>query len=365
MRLPGSSRALSASAARCFHVPCPALSSVRLPDVRAVSTLRGDAKPLVVPTILDRGPGYLVLQKPAGLCLRRSKEEQEEPSVEAWLRETMELSHISFPQAQGQMDALPSGALFVATSRSVADEVFGLRRTQRFAEVYTAIVRGRMVLQDLITCRARLCRPSEGSEAMRLSGSRTEGSAACTLVRGLCHGTYGGEPCTLVELRPVTGHKQQLQLHCVALGHPVVGDTMHDADRRLDFRFDAPLPAPRVLLHCERLTVPMAGHRVAVVAADPLEMLLSDVVPAEADSGLDLATDNAVEGLTNALRTPNAWEVFVGGQSEVDSDGSCLDEPLPRLRPVWSAPYGPPEWDDRAQKLSEKMANREGHTSAA
>ncbi|OLQ15625.1 hypothetical protein AK812_SmicGene98 [Symbiodinium microadriaticum] len=46
-----------------------------------------------------------------------------------------------------------------------------------------------------------------------------------------------GEVCTLVYARPVTRLPQQLLLHSAALGHPVVGDRLHDADRRLDFRF--------------------------------------------------------------------------------------------------------------------------------
>merc|ERR1712048_1044503 len=124
-------------------------------------------------------------------------------------------------------------------------------------ELYTAIVRGRLPLHDVVCCNTCLCKPSEGSTAWRLAGSRREGREACTLVRGLRHGVYEGEPCTLVELRPVTNHAQQLRLHCVALGHPVIGDEVHDADRRLDFRFEAPLQAPRLMLHCRVLRVPL------------------------------------------------------------------------------------------------------------
>lgn len=46
-----------------------------------------------------------------------------------------------------------------------------------------------------------------------------------------------------LELRPVTGRAHQLRVHLLALGHPIVGDALYDPAR----------PAPRLLLHAERL----------------------------------------------------------------------------------------------------------------
>src|SRR6266478_2978737 len=33
---------------------------------------------------------------------------------------------------------------------------------------------------------------------------------------------------TLLELEPVTGRTNQLRIHCAHIGHPILGDEMHD-----------------------------------------------------------------------------------------------------------------------------------------
>jgi len=159
------------------------------------------------------------------------------------------------------LDFWASGATFAATSWAVALEADSLWEKKQAVEVYTAILRGRLRLGDIMRLHRRICRPSEGSIAWRLAGSFSEGREATTLVHGIRWGDLGGEPCTLAELRPVTCCPQQLRLHCVALGHPIVGDELHDADRRLDWRFPGQLAAPRLMLHCWHLRVPLARVR--------------------------------------------------------------------------------------------------------
>jgi tRNA pseudouridine32 synthase/23S rRNA pseudouridine746 synthase len=49
-----------------------------------------------------------------------------------------------------------------------------------------------------------------------------------------------------LRLEPLTGRAHQLRVHCLALGHPIVGDALYDPER----------PAPRLLLHACRLELP-------------------------------------------------------------------------------------------------------------
>lgn len=49
-----------------------------------------------------------------------------------------------------------------------------------------------------------------------------------------------------IELEPVTGRSHQLRVHLLAKGHPIVGDTLYGSTR----------PAPRLMLHACRLTLP-------------------------------------------------------------------------------------------------------------
>lgn len=54
----------------------------------------------------------------------------------------------------------------------------------------------------------------------------------------------GGRSRVLLE--PLTGRAHQLRVHCLAIGHPIVGDALYDPGR----------PAPRLLLHASRIELP-------------------------------------------------------------------------------------------------------------
>lgn len=297
---------------------------------------------------LLRGAGYVVLNKLPGFQLQPPQFRQGDEAASGFQ-----------PPQFWQGDEGTSGAAFIATSEAVAAEASALWKARQVVEVYSAVVRGHFPLNDLIQCHRRLCKPSEASTAWRLAGSRREGRDAFTLARGLRHGRYEGEPCTLVELRPVSSRgAQQLQLHCVALGHPMLGDELHSADRRLDWRFDTSAPqTPRLMLHCQELRVPLRQGSVSAFAPDALNQLL-DVHKAEEGSGrsfdrqqsMPRLADVEVKGLDDDGHvSPNPWVNFCGGLSEGAVSDTHWDAPL-RMRPIWGPPYGPPQFDDRARR---------------
>ncbi len=60
-------------------------------------------------------------------------------------------------------------------------------------------------------------------------------------------------------LFPVTGRTHQLRVHCMAMGHPIVGDRLYNA---------AGERGPRMMLHADRLefTHPVSGRKLRLVA---------------------------------------------------------------------------------------------------
>ena len=56
------------------------------------------------------------------------------------------------------------------------------------------------------------------------------------------------QPATRVELIPVTGRSHQLRIHCLSLGHPILGDNLYATGEALAC-------SPRLLLHAEKLTL--------------------------------------------------------------------------------------------------------------
>ncbi|CAK9018611.1 Uncharacterized protein SCF082_LOCUS14158, partial [Durusdinium trenchii] len=245
-----------------------------------------------------------------------------------------------FPQ-QGLLPSGASGAVLVPADASTP-----------YKDLYIALLRGSSLPDSLVTVRARICSPSEGSKAFRLATRRTEGLAASTLLRPLSIGRVDGLPATLVLLRPK--HRappvpQQLQLHCVAAGCPVLGDRLHDADRRLDFRFEAPDPSPRLMLHCLRVQVEGQEIRAPEDLRANLEIERELVDLEEAETELMLAEDGP--------ELPDTWDTFAGGlPSQILDDTSWDRLRLPRA--VRSPPYGPAQWDERTQAFEERQEAR-------
>lgn len=292
--------------------------------------------------LIKCGPGFAVFEKPAGMPISG----QNGLDFNSWLKERHDESEVD-TCAGRSLDAEFSGALFVAFSRQVAFEAASLWESGEAVEIFTVILRGKLRLQDTIEINARLCKPSEGSTAWRLASNRAEGREACSLFRGLSHGTYAGEPCTLAEVRPVTRHPQQLQLHCAAAGHPIVGDCVHDADRRLDWRYEGNLPAPRLMAHRSQIRLPLRSGVVQVAASRSLESVLQT----EPDS--TVYEPQLLEHRI-ARRSAGAWEKFAGGLNPAFVDDTPWDRQRTPRRAGYGAPFGPPEWDPRSRPKRER-----------
>jgi len=67
-----------------------------------------------------------------------------------------------------------------------------------------------------------------------------------------------------VELKPITGRSHQLRVHMLALGHPLLGDTLYAEGQALS-------AAPRLCLHAQQLAFnqPLSGERLSFNCASP------------------------------------------------------------------------------------------------
>jgi len=75
-------------------------------------------------------------------------------------------------------------------------------------------------------------------------------------------GTYRNEPATKVLLRPMTGRRHQLRVHCEYLGHPIIGDYTYSNKKDVD--------PPRMFLHSYRygVTLCQTGQRLPELDSD-------------------------------------------------------------------------------------------------
>ncbi len=155
-----------------------------------------------------------------------------------------------------RLDMATSGLLLFARGLPAQRALSSAFERGEVSKRYQAVVQGRMAppeargrvqdwegeagwgLIDLPLMADWPRRPLQKVDAARGRPSRT-------LWRILAH--EGGS--TRVELAPLTGRSHQLRVHLLALGHPILGDTLYGSP-------EVQARAPRLLLHASRVDFP-------------------------------------------------------------------------------------------------------------
>lgn len=139
-----------------------------------------------------------------------------------------------------RLDMATSGLMLLARGaamQSCLSQAFAERRVDKG---YVALVRGRIEPSsgeiDLPLGADWPNRPKQRVDTVR-------GKASLTRYRSVAHDVRTN--VTRVALEPVTGRSHQLRVHLLAIGHPVVGDTLYAPDEVGT--------AERLMLHAERL----------------------------------------------------------------------------------------------------------------
>ena len=163
-----------------------------------------------------------------------------------------------FPEALlvHRLDRDTSGVVVFALTRAAQRDLnlqFEERRTKK---VYVARVWGclepRAGLVDLPICVDWPNRPLQHVDLVNGRPAQTEWRVV----------KHEGET-TRVRLMPLTGRSHQLRVHCLSLGHPILGDPFYATGPARDF--------PRLMLHAESLRFrdPTTGKGITFSAPCP------------------------------------------------------------------------------------------------
>lgn len=165
-----------------------------------------------------------------------------------------------------RLDFATSGILCIPLNKNACKEVCQVFEEQRARKYYLALLRGHTDFDDEVIDIAigedirfkdtskKMCTILEDELCQNPRRSITK-------VLVLDRGYYNGKPVTKVLLRPITGRRHQLRLHCSQIGHVIVGDYTYS------LKIDT--SPPRMFLHAFRLVLPNSFENIDIQTEDP------------------------------------------------------------------------------------------------
>ncbi|MFZ1990710.1 MAG: RluA family pseudouridine synthase [Alphaproteobacteria bacterium] len=228
------------------------------PEKQAAPISDRDAR-FVRSLVLRTEPGFLVLNKPAGLAVQGGSKTTRHldallPALAGRGEERPRLVH--------RLDRDTSGAIVIARSAASAAELAALFRTKAVTKIYWALVHGVPSPRAGTIDVALAKQGGRGNERMEpQEDDSEEGQRAIThfeVVSNVAH------QFAWVALMPVTGRTHQLRAHLAAIGHPIVGDPKYGKPE--DFGGEIP---SGLQLHARRISLP-GGKRRKISVEAPL-----------------------------------------------------------------------------------------------
>lgn len=198
--------------------------------------------------ILERAPGWLVINKPPYVVCHPSKRGPWS-SLAGACREYLGLERVHMPF---RLDRETSGLVVIATDPVIASQMQRAVQQRRVRKIYLAILTGE--LREPVTVDAPIGRLGTTRVAIR-QGVIEGGQRAVT--RFVPLQTGGGY--TLARVEPETGRLHQIRVHAAHIGHAIAGDKIYGPDESLFLEFlesgfsprlASILPMPRHALHC-------------------------------------------------------------------------------------------------------------------
>lgn len=223
------------------------------------------------PTIIAETDDYFVINKPAGMAT-------EPPSPKLTLSDWLvKQQHIN-PAEWGSDDRLgivhrldtdTSGVILWAKTKNSQDQLRELWQGRVVQKKYFALVTGKAEPEG--TVELSLERDNQNDRQRVALLPTTKSRPAITRYKTLAHGAVGEWEVSLLELHPITGRTHQIRVHCKAIGHPLIGDTLYGEKSSTEIARLVGLE--RQFLHAHSLKLPDTDLYVAPLPQDLVNCL--------------------------------------------------------------------------------------------
>lgn len=226
-------------------------------DEERASAGRAPALPVPPLTVVDETPGWVVIDKPAGILVHPDARQAEGTLVDALLAFDPRIASVgedpSRPGIMHRLDKEASGLMVVARTQDAYENLKKQFAGHSVRKRYLALVHG-VVKEDEGELRFRIARSKTRQRMAARPEHETEGKAAWTHFKTLKR----FKNATLLELDIFSGRTHQIRAHLLAFNHPIVGDPLYK--RRSE---EGKIPSPRLLLQSIHLSFadPATGDR--------------------------------------------------------------------------------------------------------
>ncbi len=202
---------------------------------------------------------FVIIDKPPGVRSVRGNGPDGHVCLEAWVRRRFPLG--DGPLTVHRLDMPTSGLMVYALDRKAQSELSVQFMKRKVSKAYTALVNGHVRADS---GRVELSLRVDWPNRPRQIVDHDQGKPARTEWRRLSHESFLGQPCTRLEMTPITGRSHQLRVHAAhaqGIGAPILGDSLYGDETT----------APRLLLHASTLELndPDSGERLRFESSAP------------------------------------------------------------------------------------------------
>lgn len=226
--------------------------------------------PLKPLDILFENEEVLVINKPIGITVHKTHEnDTQETLCDALLSYLPSLATVgedpSRPGIVHRLDKMVSGVMVIAKTQEAFTHLKQQFKDRTIKKEYLALVYGRLPKDhDILTFKISR---SKNSGRMGARSEQQEGKEAITEYDVLAR----FKTATSVRVRIHTGRTHQIRAHFLAIGHPIVGDTLYKRKRMNNIRT---IPLDRLFLHAHALSFSLlSGECVSFSAPLPQDLV--------------------------------------------------------------------------------------------